>query len=153
MDCDAASAGIQSSCEYASGASFSIQVHVTEAPSEGYFGFHTKLRWSDEQLDYLPAIEPADSALWHRCDIAVLSDGQSIGEASLAFGCLPLQFLSEGDTTTGAIVEFLFQCQEDGLTNLTLMPIEGDPQGGTHFLDGFNTPIGPALAEATIRCG
>lgn len=153
VDCDAASAGIQSSCEYASGASFSIQVHVTEAPSEGYFGFHTKLRWSDEQLDYLPASAPADSALWHRCDIALSLDGQLIGAASLAFGCLPFQFLSEGDATTGAILVFLFRCQEDGLANLTLMPIEGDPQGGTHFVDGLSQLIQPELAEATIRCG
>jgi DNA-binding CsgD family transcriptional regulator len=153
VDCAAATAGIQSDCQYASGASFSIQVHVTQPPSQGYFAFQTKLRWSDEQLDYLPASDPADSGLWHRCDIAAWSDGQPSGEASLLFGCLPFPALSEGDATTGAIVEFQFQCQEDGLTSLTLMPREGDPQGGTYFDDGFLGSIDPTLAEATIQCG
>ncbi len=62
VDC-AAAAGIQSACEYASGASVRIQVHVTEPPSEGYFGFHTKLPWSDEGLDYIPASAPAGQRL------------------------------------------------------------------------------------------
>ena len=153
VDCAAASAGIQSSCQYPSGAGFSIQVHVTQAPSGGYFGFQTKLAWSDEQLDYLPASQAADSALWHLCDIPMLVDGQLIDQASLAFGCMQLQAPSEGDTTTGAILEFRFQCQEDGLTTLALMPVAGDPHGGTFFVDGFLQPIEPALAEASIQCG
>ena len=151
VDCDAATAGIQNSCQYASGATFSLQVHVTQPPTGGYFLFQTKLGWSDGQLDYLPANELADSGLWHRCDIAL--GGELFGEAAVGFGCAPFPELSEGDTTTGAIVEFQFQCQQDGLTNLTLIPAPGDPHGGTFFISGFQQIIEPTLTQATIRCG
>ena len=153
VDCDAATEGIQNSCQYASGATFSLQVHVTQPPTGGYFSFQTKLGWSDGQLDYLPANELADSGLWQRCDIAVWAGGVPLGEASFLFACAPFPELSEGDTTTGAIVEFLFQCQQDGLTNLTLIPAPGDRQGGTYFVSGFHQVINPTLTQATIRCG
>ena len=42
VDCASAVADIQSDCAYQPGAAFSIQIHVTQAPGEGYFGFQTK---------------------------------------------------------------------------------------------------------------
>ena len=111
VDCAAAVAGIQSECAYQPGAAFSIQVHVTQAPEEGYFGFQTKLRWEAAIAGYLPSDDPAEEALWPECDLSLRRDNQPQGDPSLLFGCVPLSVLSEGSTDTGAVLQFRLQCQ------------------------------------------
>ena len=158
VDCDAGTAGVQANCAYASGATFSIQVHVTKAPAGGYFLFQAKVRWNEAALDYLPAASMSDEALWPACTIGVRFDKQpappnGLGEPSVVFGCLPIPSLSTGDTFTGAVLQFQFQCQQDGHAPLELVPRPGDAQGGT-LLVGVNIQaIEPELTGATVLCG
>ena len=145
VDCDASAAGVQNDCTHSTGGTFSMQVHVTTPPEGGYAFFQAKLRWTDAILDYLPAVNPHDEALWPECDIAVRTDNQP-GEPSVFLACLPLPALSEDDTFTGAVLQFQLQCLEDGNTPLGLVPPPGDPQGGTALGDN------PLLLNATIEC-
>ena len=115
LDCDASTAGVQANCAYASGATFTIQVHVTKAPAGGYFLFQAKVRWNDAALDYLPAPDQADETVWEHCTIPMRVDNQpapplGLGDPSVVFGCLPIPSLSTGDTFTGAVLQFQFQC-------------------------------------------
>jgi DNA-binding CsgD family transcriptional regulator len=153
VDCAAAVAGIQSECAYPSGATFGVEIHVTQAPEEGYFGFQTKLRWEAAIASYLPSEDPAEEALWPECDLPSRRDNQPQGDPSLLFGCVPLPALSEGATSTGAVVQFRLQCQQEGSTPLVLVPRQGDPQGGTSFLNRSLSPIDPVLTSAQVTCG
>ena len=47
VDCAAQVAGLQTSCTFQSGATFTIAIHVTRPPFGGYTGFQSKLRWAD----------------------------------------------------------------------------------------------------------
>lgn len=152
VDCDAGAPGIQDDCSYPSGATFSTQVHVTKAPPGGSFAFQTKLRWSDAQLDYLPAADAADESLWAHCDIAARADNQPL-DPSLVYGCVSFPLLASGDTTVGAVLQFEFQCQADGNTPLELVAREGDSQGGAQFLDEVGQQIDPELMSAHVLCG
>ena len=145
VDCDASAAGVQNDCTHSTGGTFSMQVHVTTPPEGGYAFFQAKLRWTDAILDYLPAVNPHDEALWPECDIAARTDNQP-GEPSVFFACLPFPALSAGDTFTGAVLQFQLQCLEDGNTPLDLVPPPGDPQGGTALGDN------PLLLNATVGC-
>ncbi len=152
VDCNAASGGIQTDCTYGTGATFSVQVHVTKAPTNGYFAYQTKLRWNDAQLDYLPAASAASENRWPLCTFAARHDNQP-DDPSVLYGCVPSPPPSQGDTTTGAVLQLQFQCQQNGTTGLTLVPRAGDPQLGTHLLDQLGQPIDPALSNATVQCG
>ncbi len=156
LDCDANTTGIQTSCAYEVGTTFRAQVHVTEPSTGGYFAFQTKVRWDEALMDYLPSADPADEALWLECDIAARSDNTA-GlpdrpiEPSVLFACIPFPVLSEGNTFTGAVLEFAFECLGPGSASLTLVPRAGDLQQGSHFLSPGDT-IEPALADAAVVC-
>ena len=156
IDCNASTAGVQTSCTYAAGATFNMQVHVTKAPTpDGYFGFQVKVRWNDAQIEYLPIEPPSMEARWPLCTIAAHSDNQQNvpPEPSVFFGCVPLPAPVTGSTYTGAIVQLQMQCQQNGNTPMELVPIAGDPQGGTTFLDSASNPIEPVMNAATVLCG
>jgi len=148
VDCDAVPDGVQTQCTYEENDTFHVQVHVTEPPAGGYFGFQTKVSWTDATLSYLPTAGAGQDALWPRCDIALRSDG----EAYVLSACIPFPPLTQGDTFTGAVLQFEFQCQEDGASPLELVHRAGDPNGGTHFLDALNLELDPLLINATIEC-
>ncbi|MGB2695795.1 MAG: flexitail domain-containing putative surface protein [Dehalococcoidia bacterium] len=154
VDCDAASASIQDTCQYPTGASFSVQVNVTAAPIGGYYGHQMKLAWNDPQLDYLPAGSPGSENSWGYCSIPIRQDNQTSGppDPSMLFGCVPIPPLFVGDTTTGTILQFQFSCQQAGSTSLHLVPRAGDPQQGSHFLDGSGSAVDPMLIDASIEC-
>lgn len=154
VDCDASAGGLQSDCAYAVGATFDAQVHVVAAPTGGYYSHQMKVRWSDPQLDYLPTASPADENLWSRCTLPLRQDNRtgSPPDPSVLFGCTPLPALRTGDLGTGAILQFQFQCLQAGSASLQLVPRAGDPQNGSHFLDGTLNPIDPAIADATVDC-
>ena len=153
VDCATAVAGIQSECAYPSGATFDVEIHVTQAPEEGYFGFQTKLQWETAVASYLPSEDPAEEALWPECDVPARRDNQPQGDPSLLFGCVPLSVLTEGSTATGAVLQFRLQCQQEGRTPLVLAPRQGDTQGGTVFLNRSVAPIDPVLTSAQVTCG
>ena len=152
VDCAAAVAGIQSACAYPAEATFDVEIHVTQAPEEGYFGFQTKLRW-EAALVYLASDNPAQEALWPECDLSLRRDNQPQGDPSLLFGCAPFPALSEGATDTGAVLRFRLRCQQEGSTPLLLVPRQGDPQGGTYFLDSRLAALDPGLTSAQVTCG
>ncbi|MEX1253085.1 MAG: hypothetical protein WEE64_01960 [Dehalococcoidia bacterium] len=155
VDCDASTAGAQSSCSYPSGTAFSVQVHVTSAPGGGYFAHQMKVRWDDARVHYLPAKTSAEENLWPLCAWSGHVDNRTAvpPDASLLFGCVPLPLPTQGETMTGAILQFRFQCAQDGASVLAFVPREGDAQLGTHFLDAGLRPIDPARANATVVCG
>ncbi len=150
VDCNAASPGIQGACSYPEGATFSVQVYVTHAPLDGYWAIQAKLRWTDEQLDYLPG-DRWDEILSPDCQIPSRAINQP-NDPSLLVGCTPFPS-GTGLTTTGAVMEFRFACREAGETPLYLVARAGDLQLGSHFLDRNLSPIDPELSPATVTCG
>jgi hypothetical protein len=170
IDCDAATAGVQSECFVASGADFVVQVHVTEAPTGGFTAFQSKIRWTDANLDYVSEADPAAEALWPSCTIPARAiddpatgTNNPAGTSAVLYACAPFPELTTGDTTTGAVLQFTFTCVLDETTTLRLVPRTGDPeipapgndpQLGSHFLVVGGFTVDPAtLASATINCG
>ncbi len=154
VDCDAGTNGLQSSCAYPVGATFDIYVDIVAAPTGGYYAHQMKMRWSDTQLDYLPTTNPADESLWADCTLPLRLDnrGGSPPDPSVLFGCTPLPPVRTGEIGTGAVLQFQFQCLQAGNATLQLLPRAGDPQNGSHFLDGIINPLDPAIANATVDC-
>ena len=171
VDCDTTQGGVQTDCTYAPGSTFQVDVHVTDPPAVGYAIFQVKLGWTEGVVNYLPAASPADEALWSNCTIAASVNNwtdQDPPVPSVLLGCAPFPPLTEGDTFTGAIVTFEFQCKsapaalsppagldpDQSVLELLSSTNEGEPsQGGTTFGDTFLTPIDPALTGATVTCG
>ncbi len=165
IDCDATQAGVQPDCSYGPGTTFKIQVHVTDPPAGGYFGFQAKVRWVDGVVNYLPNETDGASAeaLWPLCGVPARTVNTP-GEPSVLFGCVPFPAPAVGDTFTGAVLEFEFNCKSDfsgvspppGLndnqSSLELVPRAGDNQLGTHFLDANLSAIDPTLGSATVTC-
>jgi hypothetical protein len=167
VDCDAATAGVQTDCSHAPGSTFSVQVHVTSVPTDGYFGFQTKLRWDEGTTNYLPTEDPADEALWAECDVPARQVNPDLDppDPSVLYACIPFPALTSGDTTTGAVLQFEMNCKTDftGISHasgvdpnqslLRLVPRVGDDQLGTHFLDVATNPIDPDLSgDAIVTC-
>lgn len=160
IDCDAAQAGIQAECSYAPGSNFDIQVHVPTAPSGGYFGFQAKTAWVEGVVNYMPTTAPADEALWPECTVPARTINSN---ATMLFGCVPFPLPTVGDTFTGAVLQFQFNCKSTfptsppaGLdvnqSSLDLVPRAGDSQLGTHFLDANLSAIDPTLTGAVVTC-
>ena len=178
VDCNAGEAGVQDSCIHAPGSTFQIEVHVTDIPlqqgspaADGFQAFQAKLSWSDgDVLTYNPTVAPSAEVVWPATD----TDGNVLGcfaaRAPLAddptevvSGCqLEVPALS---ADTGPVLTFEFTCSSApnamsppaGLDSdqslFTLIPREGDTQGGTHMTDLQNAEIDPALTGATVTCG
>ena len=168
VDCDASQGGIQTNCAYAAGSSFQVEVHVTEPPTGGFFGIQAKLGWTEGAVNYLPALDEADEALWPDCTIALRANNwEVIGVPSLLFGCAPLPRLTDGATFTGAIFTFEFQCKSgpdfgsppaglapgQSVLDLISRVDELPPrQGGSIFVSRYQQPIDPGLVDATVTC-
>ena len=155
LDCDADATGVQTSCSYDVGTTFVVQVHVVEPPIAGYLAVQAKVRWDDLLIGYLPTDDRADEALWPECDIPARSDNTA-GlpdrpiEPSVLFGCIPFPALSEGSTFAGAVLEFAFECRDEGSAPLELVPRAGDSQQGSHFLDLAGEALESTVADATV---
>lgn len=149
VDCNAVTSGIQVNCSYPVSTIFTFQVHVTSAPSTTYQGFQVKPRWTDAVLDYRPAAEPSDEAIWPNCSIPARINNEP-SDPSYVFGCS--SFPAVSSTFTGAVAVFEMQCEGEGVTVLDLVPAAGDNQLGTHFLDPNLETVDPALSVANIDC-
>lgn len=161
VDCNVVTAGLQKQCGAAVGGSTHIRIHVTQSPNGGYHGFQVKLHWTDGVVNYLPAVSPTDEGLWSHCGFAARSIGK-VGDPTVLFGCVPDvndPVLQNGDTFTGAIVDFAFECKQVGKAQLSFVPRAGDQQLGTHFIDAQGDPlraipIDPVTMQgASIMCG
>ncbi len=156
VDCDAGAPGVQRACAYLTGTTFTMQVHVTQAPEDGYYGVQAKVGWDEDVLVYEPQNQ-RNEGIWQECDIAVRSylpdlfSNPGWGPAVL-FACVPVPHLAEGSPETGAVLQFRFTCKGGGITPLTLVSHQDDPQGGTFFLDDGNGAIEPALIDSSVRC-
>jgi hypothetical protein len=155
VDCNGSAAGVQTTCTYTSGASFDVQVHVTSAPSGGFYAHQMKLRWDEARVNYLPTQDTLAENLWSLCAWSGRVDNRTAQppDASLLYACVPMPLPAQGDTMTGAILQFHFQCRQDGASTLTMAPHDGDPQLGSHFLDAALQPLDPSRAGATVICG
>ena len=168
VDCDASAAGVQSDCSYPPGASFQVEVHVTLAPASGYFFFQAKLAWTEGVVNYLPTARASDDVLWPPCGFAArFNNLEAHGVPSVLSGCTPSTTLRVGDTFTGAILTYEFQCKSApdavspaaGLAPnqsvLDLVSSVNEPppkQGGTFFGDVNLQSIYPGLTGATVIC-
>jgi hypothetical protein len=137
VDCDTATAGVQSECMHAPGSTYVV--------------------------NYLPTTNPAEEASWGSpppgfCGVPA----RSVGADNVLFGCIPFPLPTTGITDAGTLT-FSFNCKTEfpssgppGLdpdqSFFNLVPREGDPQLGSHFLDGSLAPIDPALSNATVTC-
>ena len=148
VDCDASTLAIDTDCSYDPGTIFQIAVHATNAGS-GYAGYQVKLSWADATLNYHPAADPVTENQWPPECLSARIDNQP-GDPSVLYGCAAFPILTS--TSTGPLVRFELQCEEAGTTALTLVPREGDPQLGTHFVDSLGAAIDPALANAQVTC-
>jgi hypothetical protein len=162
VDCNAGTAGVQASCAYAVGATFSIQVNVTKAPAGGYYGFQMKTRWETAVLDYLPNASVAAENLWSNCDFPGRFNNEPggppsdpDGHASVLYACAQSDDPRIPETAAGPILQFQFQCRAgvNGVSSLTLVPQAGDLQLGSHFLDEDDNTIDPNLVAASVTCG
>jgi hypothetical protein len=156
VDCDATSEGIQGVCVYESGDTFALQVQVLYAPREGYAGIQAKLRWEDGLLDFQPALA-SEEAPWQGCDVPAQTDNSVLPapewDSSLLFGCWPFEAPGVARFDSGAVLEFTFTCEQDGVASLQLVPRPLDPQRGTHFVDTALLAVQPDLAGAEVVCG
>jgi hypothetical protein len=155
VDCNASTPGVQSACTYPSGASFEVQVQVTSAPTGGFFAHQMKLRWDDSRVNYLPTQDALEENRWPLCAWSGHVDNRAgqPPDASVLYACVPMPVPAQGDTMTGPIMQLRFQCRQDGTSSLTLVPRDGDPQLGSHFLDGGLQPLDPSRAGASVTCG
>ena len=148
VDCDAGISGIQSDCTHLPGATFHVEVHVTQPPADGYFQIQAKLGWTAGVVNYLPAAASIE-ALWEPCDIAVSSNNwEDAYEASVIIACSPLLPLVTGDTFTGAVFAFEFQCKSPPAA---ISPPAGlDPDKSVlELISSVNDPQGaPSLSTA-----
>jgi hypothetical protein len=162
VDCNAGTAGVQATCTYAVGATFSIQVNVTKPPTGGYYGFQMKTRWETVVLDYLPNSSVAAENLWSNCDFPGRFNNEPggppndpDGRASVLYACAQSDDPRIPETAAGPILQFQFQCRPgvNGVSSLTLVPQAGDLQLGSHFLDQDDNTIDPSLVAASVTCG
>ena len=169
VDCDLSQSGVQSECSYPADTTFQVEVHVTQPPADGYFLFQAKLEWTEGVVNYLPTVDAADEALWSNCTFVHRANNwENIGVPSVLIACSPLPALTVGDTFTGAVFTFEFQCKSapaaasppaglapnQSVLDLVSSVNETAPsQGGTIFVGAGLQPIAPALTDATVTCG
>ena len=146
LDCDASTPGVQDDCSYSTGSTFDVQVHVTEPPTSGFLRFQVVLGWDNPPLVYLPAAAPADEALWPHCDAM---SRELPSTSSIAFGCAAGS-PSSGDTAVGPVLQFQFQCQQDGIASVGLFRSFA---ADTFFLIAAGGIVYPDVTGATVTCG
>jgi hypothetical protein len=155
VDCDAERPGVQSTCAFAGNSVFDVQIHVTQPPDDGYWGFETKLRWDEPPVSYEAAERSSSEGIWQHCDIPARADNRAgePSDASLLFACVPFPTLMTGSTNTGPVLQFRFQCLEEGDSAVELVPLPGDDQLGSHFWDTETNEVEPTLSGARVACG
>jgi DNA-binding CsgD family transcriptional regulator len=155
IDCDASAVGVQQSCRYDLGETFSMQVHIVGPPEGGYYAFQAKLRWDGGSVGHLPASDIEDEAVWPHCTLAakaINTDEVSQPEQSLVYGCVPVDLLQEPYADTGAVLQFAFECWGAGSSWLDLSTGENDSQLGSNFVDSQTAVIFPDVIGAEVTC-
>jgi hypothetical protein len=170
VDCDADTAGVQTTCTYGPGEHFHVGVNLSDAPSpDGYFGAQAKLRWSNDLVDYLPEDNPANEAVWTGCNVPARTMNEP-GDRSVRFGCVAFPLPVQGVTYEGDLARFEFQClttpkgpvlqsemspPADGPNEIhfVLVPRAKDPdQLGTVFIDPGLGAVDPGREGAVVTC-
>jgi hypothetical protein len=165
VDCDVSADGIQSECSYPNGASFEVQLVLTQGIERGYVAFDAQILWQDSVVDYVPTDSPQDEALWKACNYALRVDDRTFvydhsrpAQPSVHFGCVegPRDdsgaFLFSPELDAGAIAQFEFRCTANGTSTLELLPRDSH-EYGTYFLHDMQEFVDPVVAGATIACG
>jgi hypothetical protein len=161
IDCDARAFGIQPVCSYPLGEDFRLDVHITEPPESGYWGFQAKVSWDNQRLSYQPLARAGDEALSEACVVVARTHYPYHAEdevtpeqpAHLVFACVPLPLPEKGLTTIGPALRFAFRCVDDGVGSLGLVAASGDVQLATHFLGEWSQPLEPDVTGSRIVCG
>jgi hypothetical protein len=154
VDCDGDASGVQGTCSYDTGESFTAQVHVLRPPAAGYGGLEFRLRWTDELLGFLDPPE----FLWSGCTTALHVPQQT----GLLIACLPLDLDGEGPPAfpyeisyaTGPVLEVRLTCLTPGDTWLALASSTDDLGEGQVFIttNGEYDARGAELVHAHVTC-
>jgi hypothetical protein len=126
-----------------------VTVLIWESPTEGFTAFQSKLRW-DGALSFLPAPSAAEEALWPSCTVAARANNWlGAGEPTVLHGCAPLQAIEPSDFT-GPVLRLHFVCAQSGEAGLSLVPRDGDPQLGTHFVGASGLEVLPSRMDGSV---
>ncbi len=151
IDCDGATVGIQESCIYNTGETFLVQVHIAEAPPDGYNGFELHVSWTVPELAYRPSAELEEEFLEPGCATAARSsawDWVVRPRPEVAYVCLnPPE--SDVRLSAGVPVEFEITCWAEGTGLL-------DPAPSLLWIRGPDLveidQFRPLTIEASITC-
>jgi hypothetical protein len=156
VDCDASVAGVQAVCHYAAGESFSIQIHILEAPAAGFRELSGYMRWDEAVFEYVA--EDVSRVL----DSCNFTSGYTWSEynslyGGLVFGCLSALPNTEAplNNFVGPFVESQFRCGEGGVATAALEGLLDGTESGfgpTQFSLGELSFV-PYLEHALITCG
>ena len=120
--CDGATAGIQESCVYDTGETFLVQIHIAEAPPDGYNGFELAVSWTVPQLAYRPAEEFEEEFLEQGCSTAQRGNQWELRVRpfpTVGYICLNPSG-SDVRLSTGVPVEFEIICWAEGTGTLSI---------------------------------
>ena len=141
VDCDGSVSGVQGQCAYGTGDTFTVQLHVVAAPTDGYAAIDGGLDWEPGFLSVdLPSLE----VLFSDCTPPVVA-AVVMPIPPLALACAPLAS-AEPMFTTGPAMQFEMICDGSGETPLGLL------SDTTGFSDELLTHIKPVLINATVSC-
>lgn len=154
IDCDGATEGIQEDCIYDTGDTFIVQLHITEAPPDGYNGFELAVSWTVPQLAYRPSDEVEDEFLEQGCATAERGNQwmRRVGpEPVVVYICLNPPG-SDIRLSAGVPIELEVTCWAEGTSTLSLA--EYNP--AVLWIRGTDTvPIDkfrPLTRDASVTC-
>jgi CSLREA domain-containing protein len=159
---------VNSTRTVAVGVDFSVQVVVDTYDGTPWVGYQVRLEYDDDILDADPGFAPAS---WTSPPVANTTGGSledfsgsggsevcapspgsdaivgedDTGLASYTVSCV--EFVGS-ETTAGALIEFVFECENEGVATLEIVD---DPE--TVLVDEFSVPLYDHDHGATITCG
>ena len=146
LDCDMGASGIQETCSYTLGDTFSMQIHITGAPPGGFTAFLVMIipdLLPSIVFDYLPTEDLANEMLWPEC-VPARSYHSPPSPLALFFWCRSPFYPDENETFVGPVLQFEFKCQQEGTTRV---PLDGGFVAAP-LMHGFDS----SLAGAAVTC-
>lgn len=154
IDCDGTAEGIQESCTYDTGDTFLVQVHIAEAPPDGYTSFELNVQWTPPQLAYRQSEEREDELLEPGC--ATADRGNGWIRRVRPFPIVTYVCLNPSGPdirlSAGVPVELEFTCWAEGIGTLSLVGsnLAILPMGGIR--SGLPDLIRPLKGDALVSC-
>ena len=154
VDCAGRTTGIQESCTYDTGDTFLVQVHIAEAPPDGYNAFELNVQWTPPQLAYRQSEELEDELLEPGCATAERGNGwvRRVRPFPIAtYVCLSPAG-SDLRLSASVPIELEFTCWAEGIgtlslvgSNLAILPMGGIGSGQPDL-------IRPLKGDSLVSC-